>query len=123
MANILIVDDEPEIRKFLRRIITKMGHEVFEAGNGKEAIEIYNNNEIALSLVDINMPEMDGIEYLETVKKIKSEAIVIIMTGFPSADTILKTIEDDGYTYITKPFQVDQIQDLVERGMQAIQSL
>ena len=123
MANILIVDDEPEIRKFLRRIITKMGYEVFEAGNGTEAVEIFNNNEVSLSFVDINMPEMDGIEYLETIKEIKSEAIVIIMTGFPSADTILKTIEDDGYTYITKPFQVEQIQDLVERGMQAIQSL
>jgi len=119
MAKILIVDDEKEIRTFLHRVIDRMGHESFEAPNGKAALETYHKEKIDLALVDINMPQMDGIEYLEKVIEEDPAAIVIIMTGAPSADTIIKTIEDDGYTYIAKPLSIELIEDLVSRGLAA----
>ena len=118
MSKILIVDDEPGVRVFLHRVVGRMGYEVLEAPDGEAALELFNEEKIALSLVDINMPKMDGLAFLEEIKKIDQHAIVIIMTGFPSADTIIKTIEDDGYTYVTKPLQVKQIEDLVERGLE-----
>ncbi|MCK5146767.1 response regulator [bacterium] len=119
MARILVVDDEAEIRKFLSRIMKHMGHDVLEAPDGQVALTIFQDEEIDLSFVDINMPGMNGITFLEEVKVLDPSAIVIIMTGYPSADTIMKTIEDDGYTYITKPFHVEQIKDLVLRGLGA----
>ena len=94
-----------------------MGHTSVEANNGKEAWEKFQGQPIDLSIVDVRMPEMDGIGYLERVKQVDPHAVVIVMTGFPSAETIIETIEDDGYTYITKPLQVDQIEDLVHRGL------
>ena len=117
MANILIADDESGVRSFLSRLIQGMKHTTFEAGDGKEALDIFKNESIDLSLVDINMPQMNGICYLERVKEIDPKAVVIMMTGLPSAETIIETIEDDGYTYIAKPLKVDQLKDLVQRGL------
>lgn len=119
MAKILIVDDEKEIRGFLHRVIERMGHQVVEAPDGLAALEISHKEQIDLAFVDITMPKMGGIEYLEKIIAEDPTAIVIVMTGYPSAETIIETIEDDGYTYIAKPFSVELIEDLVERGLAA----
>lgn len=121
MAKILIADDEPSVRTFVSRVIENMGHDVTVVENGKTAFEIFQKEAFDLSFVDINMPEMSGIQFLEEAKVLDPKAMVIIMTGFPSAETIIETIEDDGYTYVAKPLRIDQIQDLVQRGLQARQ--
>ena len=54
---------------------------------------------------------------LEEVKKMDPNAVVIMMTGYPSAETIIQTIEDDGYTYIAKPIKIEQIRDLIDKGL------
>jgi len=117
LARILIVDDEPSICTFLSDIVKKMNHLPLTAANGKEALDTFRKETIDLSIVDIKMPEMDGIEYLGRVKKLDPHAVVIIMTGYPSAETIIETIEEDGYTYIAKPLEVNRIMDLIERGL------
>lgn len=117
MANILIVDDESAVRKLLSEVVKRMGHTPIEAANGKEAYDQFRNASIDLSFLDIHMPELDGISCLETFKSIDPAAVVIVMTGYPSAETIIETIEDDGYTYIAKPLEVHQIMDLIERGL------
>jgi two-component system, NtrC family, response regulator PilR len=118
LATILIADDEPSIRSFIGRVVEMMGHQSVQAATGKEALELYGRTPVDLSFVDINMPEMDGIHFLEYVKKQDPKAVVIVMTGFPSAETIVETIEDDGYTYISKPIQIDRLKDLVNRGLE-----
>lgn len=118
MARILIADDTPSVRTFLSNLIERMGHTSVEARDGKEAFEKFKKESIDLSFVDLKMPEMDGIGYLERVKKIDPKAVVIMMTGYPSAESIIQTIEDDGYTYIAKPLKVRRIMDLVERGLE-----
>ena len=117
MANILIVDDEPNVRSLLSEVVERMGHNPLEASNGKEAFELYKKESIDLCFVDINMPEMDGIHCLEAVKEIDSKAVIIMMTGYPSAETIIQTIEDDGYTYIAKPLDIHRCMDLIQRGL------
>lgn len=118
MANILIVDDEESIRHLLSSIVTRIGHNPIEAPDGKAAVEKFKEIKIDLSFVDINMPKLDGIGYLEAVKEIDPKAVVIMMTGYPSAETIIQTIEDDGYTYIAKPLEINRVVDLVERGLE-----
>ena len=117
MANILIADDEISIRTLLHRIVESMEHTPVDASDGQEALEKFKQESIDLSIVDLNMPEMDGLEYLKAIKKTDPKAVVIIMTGYPSAETIIETIEDDGFTYIAKPIHVEQIKDLIERGL------
>jgi len=60
---------------------------------------------------------MDGLTFLHEVKKIKPDSVVIIITGFPTAETITETVEEEGYTYLTKPLNVQQIIDLIQRGL------
>lgn len=118
MARILIADDTPSVRTFLSNLIERMGHTSVEARDGKEAFEKFKKESIDLSFVDLKMPEIDGIGYLEQVKKIDPKAVIIMMTGYPSAESIIQTIEDDGYTYIAKPLKVRRIMDLIERGLE-----
>ena len=117
VANILVADDEAHLRSFVCTIVQRMGHKPFEAPDGKQALEIYKTESIDLSIIDIHMPEMAGTEFLHEVKRLDPNAVVIMMTGAPSAETIIRTIEEEGYTYIGKPFQVDHIVGLIERGL------
>ena len=117
VANILIVDDEAHIRSLLSDVVERMGHNPLEASNGQEAFEMYQKQSVDLCLVDINMPKMNGIDCLEAVKEIDPMAVIIMMTGYPSAETIIQTIEDDGYTYIAKPLDIHRVMDLIERGL------
>jgi DNA-binding NtrC family response regulator len=118
MATILVVDDEPSIRSFISRVIETMGHQPVTASTGLEGLKRFQETPVDLSFVDINMPEMNGILFLEAAKKTDPKAVVIMMTGFPSAETIVETIEDDGYTYISKPIQLERLKDLVNRGLE-----
>ena len=115
----MIVDDEESVRHFLKRVVQEMGHSAIEASNGIQALSMFKEGKIDLSFVDVYMPKMNGIGYLEKVKEIDPDAIVIMMTGHPSAESIVETIEDDGYTYVAKPMKVQQIQDLINRGLTA----
>ena len=81
MAKILIIDDEPPVRTALRRILTSAGHEVLEAGNGAEAVEIVEGEPVDAVFTDIFMPEMDGIEFLLWVVERFPERPVIAMSG------------------------------------------
>ena len=117
MPNILIVDDEEYVRRFLRGVVERLNHKAVEAGDGKDALEKFRQESVDLSIVDVNMPEMDGIVFLEEVKKMDPNAVVIMMTGYPSAETIIQTIEDDGYTYIAKPIKIEHIRDLIDKGL------
>ena len=117
MAQILIADDEEYVRNLVCEIVQRMGHTSVSAENGKEALEKFKGSNVDLTIADINMPEMDGITFLEEAKKVDPHAVVIMMTGFPSAETIIQTIEDDGYTYIAKPLKIDRVIDLIQRGL------
>lgn len=119
MAKIMIVDDEETVRMFLKRVVEEMGHTAIEAENGVQGLDLLADNQIDLFFVDVYMPKMNGIGYLEKVKKMDPNAVIIMMTGHPSADTIVETIEDDGYTYISKPMKVEHVQDLITRGLAA----
>ena len=117
MATILIADDQKVVRSIISKVVQKMNHISIEASNGQEAWEIFQKGSIALSIVDIKMPKMSGIDFLKKAKALDPDAIIIILTGYPSADTIVETIEEDGYTYITKPVHIDQMKDLISRGL------
>ncbi len=94
-----------------------MNHIPVEVKNGKEAWEKFKQGSIALSIVDVKMPEMGGIEFLKKAKVLDPDAVIIMLTGYPSAETIVETIEEDGYTYVTKPVNVEQMMDLINRGL------
>lgn len=81
MALIMIVDDDPHIRMALRRIIESIGHSTIEAGNGQDAIEMFQEFRPDLVITDIFMPEVDGIETIRAIRRCQPGARVIAMSG------------------------------------------
>jgi two-component system response regulator AtoC len=117
LAKVIIADDEPGIRRYLRKLITELGHIAIDVPDGREALRIFREESIDLSIVDVNMPVMGGLAFLQEAKKNDPDAVIIIMTGYPSAETIVKTIEQDGYTYMAKPIDPAHLRDLVKHGL------
>ena len=103
MYNILICDDQPDIVNALKIYLTPEGYQLFEAFNGKEALEIVKNNDIHLILLDIMMPQMDGITATAKIREVSNAPIILVTAKSETEDMVLglNVGADD---YITKPF-------------------
>lgn len=119
VKNILIADDEQEIRYFLTELLKKEGYLVFAATNGKEAVEITKNKPIDLAVLDIKMPEMDGITALKLIKKIDRNIEILIITGYGDLQNLRKLIVKEGaFDYLLKPFALSDIKHCIKRALQ-----
>jgi len=112
MRSCLVVDDSPVIRKIARRILEEMEFDVSEAEDGIKALENCMSTSHDLIILDWNMPEMSGIEFLENLraKKEMNQPIVIFCTTESSIDHIRKAIELGANEYIMKPFDREIIE-------------
>ncbi|MEC4888491.1 MAG: sigma-54 dependent transcriptional regulator [Nitrospira sp.] len=108
-ASILIVDDEEAIRTSLRSILEDEGYEVAVAASGTEALKIYTTDPPDLMILDIWMPELDGLETLKRVKAFVPTAQVMMMSGHGSIETAVKAIKLGAYDYIEKPLSLENV--------------
>src|SRR5262249_46152203 len=115
-SNVLVVEDEELMRNILRELLSKAGHTVFSADSAETAIEIFATNEIAATLTDIKMAGRDGLELLDQIKSIDSEAVVIIMTAYSSVDSAIAALRKGAYDYVTKPFVNDDLLKTIENA-------
>ncbi|SMO49833.1 two component, sigma54 specific, transcriptional regulator, Fis family [Balnearium lithotrophicum] len=111
MARILVVDDEKSIRLVLKKYLQSKGHEVLEAKNGVEAVEIAKENPLDLVFLDLKMPEKGGFETLEELKSIPT----VILTAYGNIDYTVKAIDLGASDYITKPFSFEEIDRVIEK--------
>ncbi|MCP9455040.1 MAG: sigma-54 dependent transcriptional regulator [Nitrospira sp.] len=108
-ASILVVDDEEAIRTSLRSILEDEGYQVTVASSGMEAVKIYGTDPPDLMLLDIWMPEMDGLETLRRVKELVPASQVMMMSGHGSIETAVKAIKLGAYDYIEKPLSLESV--------------
>ena len=101
---VLVVEDEELMRSIIRRLLEEAGFEVFTASSGESALSIIQDSGIAVTLTDIKMAGLDGIELLDRIKSIDDSSLVIIMTAFSSVDSAIAALRKGAYDYITKPF-------------------
>lgn len=102
--NILVVEDEKRIREAITAYLKNAGYTVLEAGNGKEAIEIFEDNEIDLVILDVMMPMLDGWTVLRRIREYSKETLVIMLTALESEYDKLQGFELGADEYVTKPF-------------------
>jgi len=114
--NILIVDDNPEQCEILSELVSELGHKAYTAADGELALQLFQERRIDLVITDIKMPRMDGMALLEKIRQRDPKVRVIVVTGFPSSETILRTIENDGYTYLVKPVKLKSMAALIEKA-------
>ena len=114
--NILICDDAAFMRMMIKDILTKNGYNVVgEAGNGAKAIEKYNETKPDLVLMDITMPEMDGIQALKKIKESDPKAMVIMCSAMGQQAMVIESIQSGAKDFIVKPFQADRVLEAVKK--------
>ena len=113
--NILICDDAAFMRMMIKDILTKNGYNVAgEAENGAKAVEKYNELKPDLVLMDITMPEMDGIQALKKIKESSPEAVVIMCSAMGQQAMVIESIQAGAKDFIVKPFQADRVLEAVQ---------
>lgn len=117
MANsILIVDDASFMRMMIKDILTKNGFDVVgEAENGARAIEKYKELNPDLVLMDITMPEVDGIQAVKEIKKIDSSAKIVMCSAMGQQAMVIEAIQAGAKDFIVKPFQADRVIEAVRK--------
>lgn len=117
-ASILIVDDEEAVRTSLRSILEDEGYEMAEASTGAEALKVYGTDPPDLMILDIWMPEMDGLETLRRVKEFVPTAQVMMMSGHGSIETAVKAVKLGAYDYIEKPLSLENVTLRVKHALE-----
>ena len=119
---ILIADDDESLKRVIEYNLSNKGYRVLLANNGNEALNIFKSEDVDIVITDIQMEKVDGLELLEEIKRLKSNALVIMITAHGSIETAVKAMKLGAYDYITKPFNRDELQIIIEKA-QNLQSL
>ncbi len=118
MNSVLIVDDAAFMRLTIKDIIKNIGFEVAgEAENGKECIKKYKDLEPDLVIMDITMPEMDGIEALKEIRKLDNEANIVICSAMGQQKMVIEAIEAGAKDFIVKPFKENRIKEALNKAV------
>ena len=112
---LLIVDDEESILEVASEYFLTKGYNVLTAENGRVAADIIAREKIHCCFTDINMPEMDGLELAEFIRKVDNTIPVIIMTGYPSLDNTIRTLKNGVVDFLIKPVNLNQLEICVKR--------
>lgn len=118
-GNILVVDDEPNIRRVLEAVLSKEGHTVQTAENGRKGKEILTSNSgIDVLVTDLIMPDINGIELLEAAKDINPGLSVLMITAHGTIKSAVDAMRLGALDYITKPFDLDEIKQVVRNALE-----
>ncbi|MBI5966991.1 MAG: response regulator, partial [Deltaproteobacteria bacterium] len=103
-AKVLVVDDEEIVCLSCQRILTEEGYEVHTRLSGKEAMKLLSEEPFDLAIVDLKMPEMDGLELLQAIKRDYSHIPVIMITGYSTVESAVEAMKSGAFDYVPKPF-------------------
>ena len=110
---ILVVDDEPEFRHILAKVLTEMGNEVSTASSGRQALAKIRENPPDILFLDIKMPQMSGLECLRRLSKLRRKLVVVVMTGYADIESAREAMRLGADEFISKPFDIDDLKRLV----------
>jgi len=116
--NILVVDDDPDIREVLKDRLESLGYNVFSGASGVEALELLEKQNPQIVLLDIEMPEMSGLEALKEIRKRQIDITVVMITAHGTIERAVEAIRQGAYDFIPKPFEPDHIALIVQRALE-----
>ena len=119
MAQVVLVDDEKSIRVTLGTLLEKEGHDVWTAGNGEEARELFAASRFDVLVTDVVMPRINGLDLLSEIRELDPCVEVVLITGAPSLDTTIRALQGGAFDYLPKPVTGRAICTVVERAAQA----
>lgn len=117
MAKILIVDDAEFLRARISKMLISNGHEALQADNGLNAVSSYKNARPDVVLMDITMPEMDGLAALKEIRAHDPNARVIMLTALGQESVVLEAIKSGARDFIVKPFEPDRVLTAIRKAL------
>jgi len=118
VEKILIVDDERSMRDVLSIMLKRAGYGITVASDGEEAIAHIDKELFDLVITDLKMPKAGGLEVLKAVKESSPESVVLIITAYASTESAVEAMKLGAYDYLTKPFQVDEVQLIIRNALE-----
>lgn len=112
---ILVVDDEEIVLESCRKVLEAEGFEVLLAESAHQALEIMQDETPALLLVDIKMPEKDGVYLIREVRREQADIPIVLMTGYTTKETVAQAAQIGAATLIAKPFTPDELTETIRR--------
>jgi DNA-binding NtrC family response regulator len=116
-GKILVIDDEDIVLKSCHRALTPEGYDVKIAKSGVEGLKMLENELFHVALIDVKMPDMDGMEVLKKIKERWPDVVVIIITGYSAIATAVSSIKLGAFDYIEKPFTPDGILSAIKKAL------
>src|SRR5512136_1764539 len=118
---ILIVDDQVNTCKSLQAILKKSGYRSEYTLSAEDGLKRVQSEHFDIVISDIRMPGMDGMQFLEELKKIQPHLVVIMITGYATIKSAVETIQKGAYDYLPKPFTPDEVRVIIERAAERSQ--
>jgi DNA-binding NtrC family response regulator len=115
--SILVVDDDTEVRETLSSVLLDEGYFVEAVKSGKEAIRASETAYFDVALIDMELPDMKGIEILRRLKEKQPGMVKIIITGFPSLENAVKAVNEGAHGYVLKPFNMSELLKMIRKRL------
>lgn len=115
---ILIIEDDTTIRETVAEVLEKQGHTVSRAETGAAGLAKARTHNYDLVLLDLRLPDMDGLDVMRSLRELDEQALVVIMTAFPEVRTAISALKAGAYDYLNKPFDLDDLRSLVDRALE-----
>ena len=119
MSNILIVEDDDQLRKSFHKLLTEEGYRVVSAASGESGIDIFKQTVPDLVVLDIRLPGINGIETFRLMHAVEPKLPVIIMTAFGTTETAIEATKMGAFDYILKPFEIPDMLAVIQQGLEA----
>ncbi len=114
---ILVIDDDEDICLYLKEFLTREGYRVTTVTQPREALPEIKDGRHQIVLLDVRMPEINGVELLRQLRAIDSDVCVIVMTAYPSVESAVDTMKADAFDYLRKPFDLEQLRSVIQRAV------
>jgi two-component system response regulator AtoC len=114
---VLIVDDEPNLRKILSAQLTRDGYDVLTAEDGEQGLHLLREHHIDLVITDLKMPKVDGMTLLRRALEIEAELPVVLITAHGTIDTAVEALKRGAFDFVTKPFDKDEVRQIVAKAL------
>jgi DNA-binding NtrC family response regulator len=116
-GRILLVDDQPELRRLFRRNLSKIGHDVVEAWNGRAAIELARQGGFDMVISDVRMPDLSGIELLKALYELDPDLPVVLVSGSNDPQTANEAVDYGAFAYLMKPVPFESMRENAARAI------
>jgi DNA-binding NtrC family response regulator len=115
LSNVLVIDDDSRTRDLLSTGLNDAGYPVEAVENGKEAIKTCKKRSFDIALIDIELPDIKGIDLLNTLKQVQPKMARIIITGYPSIENAVKSVNEKADGYLMKPINIEELLAMIKK--------